>query len=307
METSPNPDRPTIRPSRIAGTLKALMRTRITTGLLVVLPVYITLLLISFVFSMMRDASLWVIEAYLRGPFGQSWLEHYMVTKPGNYDSWSGAQPDLIGQAQVPFSERIEFIEATLGHTLASDRFFELLPRTVEWGASIFAVLLTFSALYIVGLFAANIFGRRLIEWAERLVDRVPLVKTVYRSTKQILATFAGEQAQEFQRAALVPFPQERMRCVGFITSIFKDSITGEELASVFIPTTPNPTTGYLQILRRKDLVELDWSVEDAVRTIMSGGILRPDFLTIVPNKGQNEKNAAPPKLEGGAQDSKPV
>jgi uncharacterized membrane protein len=132
-------------------------------------------------------------------------------------------------------------------------------------------------------VFAANIVGRRTIDLFESFVDRVPLVKTVYRALKQILATFAGEQSQEFQRAALVPFPQEKMRSVGFITAIFKDSITGEELAAVFIPTTPNPTTGYLQILKRKELVELDWSVEDAVRTIMSGGILRPDFLTIVP------------------------
>jgi uncharacterized membrane protein len=119
------------------------------------------------------------------------------------------------------------------------------------------------------------------------------------------LSTFAGEQSQEFQRAALVPFPQEKMRCVGFITAIFHDSTTGEELASVFIPTTPNPTTGYLQILKRKDLVELDWSVEDAVRMIMSGGILRPDFVTMIP--GLQRRGSLPeirqPELKPPADD----
>jgi uncharacterized membrane protein len=89
------------------------------------------------------------------------------------------------------------------------------------------------------------------------------------------------------------------MRCVGFITATFKDSLTGEELATVFIPTTPNPTTGYLQILKRKELVELDWSVEDAVRTIMSGGILRPDFLTIARQKPREDSSReAQPELE---------
>jgi uncharacterized membrane protein len=72
------------------------------------------------------------------------------------------------------------------------------------------------------------------------------------------------------------------MRCIGFITAMFKDSVSGDELCTVFIPTTPNPTTGYLQVLKRSDLIELDWSVEEAVQTIMSGGILRPEFLTIV-------------------------
>ncbi len=75
------------------------------------------------------------------------------------------------------------------------------------------------------------------------------------------------------------------MRCVGFVTNIFRDSVTGEELCSVFISTTPNPTTGYLQILKRGDITELDWTVEEGVRAVMSAGILKPDFLTIVPNK----------------------
>jgi uncharacterized membrane protein len=110
-------------------------------------------------------------------------------------------------------------------------------------------------------------------------------VKTVYHAMKQILSSFAGDQTQNFQRVALIPFPQDRMRSIGFVTNVFRDSITGEELCCVFIATTPNPTTGYLQIVRRSEITELDWSVEDAIRTVMSGGILKPDFLTIVPNQ----------------------
>ncbi len=261
------------RKSRIAATIKALLRTRITAGLLVVLPIWITILLVKFVFSVMRDASLWLVEGILRGPLGKKLLDDWEVTDNASSGS----------EIKITVREALENLQELLGRVPTQEEFLGILPERVEWGIAILSVLLTIVILYAIGLFTKNIFGRRVIASYESLLDRVPLVKTVYRSSKQILSTFAGEQSQEFQRAALVPFPQEKMRCVGFITAIFNDSVTGEELATVFIPTTPNPTTGYLQILKREDLVELDWSVEDAVRTIMSGGILRPDFLTIVP------------------------
>lgn len=281
--------RPRRGKSRVAATLKALLRTRIMAGLLVVLPIYVTIWLLRVVFRLMRDSSLWVVEAYLRSSFGEGLLESWQVVKPAGYDNWSDVNLDFKGAdiKKIPVIEKLDFLEFRLGHPPEMQDFFDMLPETVQWATAIVAVLLTIIILYAIGLFAANLLGRRVINTFESALDKVPLVKTVYRSTKQILSTFAGEQSQEFQRAALVPFPQEKMRSVGFITAIFNDSVTGEELAAVFIPTTPNPTTGYLQILKRKELVELDWSVEDAVSTIMSGGILRPDFLTIVPGARQ--------------------
>ncbi|MFQ5806179.1 MAG: DUF502 domain-containing protein [Phycisphaerae bacterium] len=282
------------RKSRVAATFRALLRTRITAGLLVVLPIWVTILLIKFVFGAMRDSSLWVVEAYLRSPLGAGLLNQWQVAKPTGYNSWPDVDPDFLdpGIEKIPVTEKLDFLEFRLGHPPDMQDFFDMLPETVQWGTAIVSVFLTIIILYAVGLFAANLVGRRVINTFESALDKVPLVKIVYRSTKQILATFAGEQSKEFQRAALVPFPQEKMRAVGFITAIFHDSVTGEELAAVFIPTTPNPTTGYLQILKRRDLVELDWSVEDAVRTIMSGGILRPDFLTILP--GARQRDALP-------------
>ena len=265
MSTAPqtNAAPPRRSQSRIWATFKALIRTRVTTGLLVVLPIYITYLLVMFVFGLLRDASLWLIVAFL-----------------SNYGK--------------PFYAQLGIKPETLEGPV--ENVFHALPGYGKWIVSIIAVLLTIFVLYAVGLFAANIIGRRLIDLMENLLDRVPLVKTVYRSTKQILTTFSGDQAQNFQRVALIPFPQERMRCVGFITNVFHDSLTGEELASVFIPTTPNPTTGYLQILRRKDLIEVNWSVEDAVRVIMSGGILKPDFLTMRPGQYSVPAEFPPPE-----------
>lgn len=248
------------RGSRVGATLRALVRTRVTAGIITLLPIVITLWVIRLIFGWMRDASQWAVQAFLLSPAGQPYLEKLRF----NFVKWS-----RLSELGLPHQEQ----------------FFELMPWHVQWGIAIFSVLLTIFILYIVGLFAANIFGRRAIDMLEQLVDRVPLIKTVYRGLKQILSSFSGDQTKTYQRVALVPFPQDRMRCVAFITSTFQDSVTGEALCTVFIPTTPNPTTGYLQVVRRSEITELNWSVEDAIRTIMSGGILRPDFLTILPNK----------------------
>lgn len=249
------------RPSRVGATIKALLRTRITTGILTILPLLVTLWVVRLIFGWMRDASGWAVKAALLTPAGKPYLEqlHFDFTR------W----------------EKI----TQLGLIPTQEQFFEFMPWHVRWAIAIFSVLLTIFILYVIGLFSANIFGRRFIEWLEQLVDRVPLVKTVYRGLKQILSNFSGDQTQTYQRVALVPFPEASMRAVGFITNIFKDSVTGAELCTVFIATTPNPTTGYLQVLKRKDITELNWSVEEAIRCVMSAGILKPEFLTIVPNK----------------------
>ena len=257
MHAPPPDDKPsTRRPSRITATLKALVRTRVTAGLIVVLPIYVTFVVVKFLFGAMRDASQWVVLALLES----KWFHKY------------------VWQLELAEGEELD-LPTLLGQYPALD-----------WGIAIFSVLLTIFLLYAIGVFAANMVGRRVLDLLDRVVERVPLVKTVYRGLKQILTSFSGDATQNFQRVALIPFPQDRMRCVGFITNIFKDSLTGEELCSVFISTTPNPTTGYLQILKRSDITELDWTVEEAIRTIMSGGILKPDFLTILPNKELPEK-----------------
>ncbi len=258
--------------SRIWMAIQRLVRTRLTTGIITILPVLITVWVVQLIFIWMRDASRWVIKAVLLA---------------GTPTDDAEAPPML---AQLGFDwEKWQRLEA-LGLPHRQEQFFELMPWHVQWGIAFFSVAVTIFFLYTIGLFAANIFGRRAIESLEQLVDRVPLIKTVYRGLKQILASFTSDSTQSFRRAALVPFPQEKMRCVGFITNTFKDSHTGEELCSVFIATTPNPTTGYLQILKRNDLTELPWSVEESIRCVMSGGILKPDYLTIVPNKDLPEE-----------------
>lgn len=251
--------------SRVWATLKRLVRTRITAGIFTILPLLITFWVVKLIFLWMRDASRWVVKAFLVSdkqlrPAGDAWLDRLGY----DWEKWQMWQ------------------ERGLLH---QDQFYELMPWHVQWAIAILSVALTIFLLYLVGLLAANLFGRRVIEFVEQLLDRVPLIKTVYRGLKQVFSSFAGDQTQSFQRVALVPFPQEKMRCVAFVTNVFIDSVTNEELCAVFIPTTPNPTTGYLQIMKRAEITELNWTVEDGIRVIMSGGILKPGFLTMLSNK----------------------
>jgi uncharacterized membrane protein len=242
--------------SRLTATIKALVRTRVTAGLITILPIVITLWLLRVVFGWFRDASFWLVSALLFSSWGHRLLES------------TGVDVTAVTHGSNP---------TTLPAT-----GFDALPSGMRWGISIFSVLLTFFLLYVIGMFTANAIGRRLLDVIDLVLDRVPFVKTIYRTLKQVLGLFGGEEKQKFQRVALVPFPNELTRTVGFITNSFKDAITGEELCAVFIATTPNPTTGYVFIVRRADIVEVDWTVEEAFKMAISGGILAPGHVTML-------------------------
>lgn len=248
------------RPGGISGpilaTLRALFRTRISTGLLIVVPIWITVLVLKFLFGVMRDSSQWLVEEYLTSAVGEP--------------------------VRMLLGVNLEDLHHQLGRVPSPAELYAALPTAAQWAISIFSVLLTIIILYAIGLFAANVVGRRIIELYERVLDRVPLVKTVYRASKQILSTFTGEHAASFSRVALIPFLTPECRSIGFITNVFRDPQTGEELCTVFYATTPNPTTGFILIIKRKDLIELDWTIEDAVKAIMSGGIVLPPGLASV-------------------------
>ena len=239
--------------NRLLATLRALIRTRLTTGVVTILPLLVTFWVIRFVFEWMRDASGWALKGLLLSPGGRPYLEHLHF----NFERWN------------------RLIEMGLPH--AQEQFFEMMPWHVRWGIGAVAVLLTVLVLYAVGIFAANLIGRRVIDFIEQWVDRVPFVKTVYRGLKQVLDSFTGEATQKFQRVAMFPFLTPGVYSLGFVTNIFADPDTGEEYATVFYATTPIPTTGFVFMLRRNDIVELDWTFEETIKAIMSGGILIPD------------------------------
>lgn len=135
-------------------------------------------------------------------------------------------------------------------------------------------------AIFILGIFARTFLGRWFVGLGEAIVRRLPIVRTIYLSAKQMLEGVLAAGGHEYRNVVLVEFPQKGIYGIGFVTSPTRGEIKdrlGNDFVSVFYPTTPNPTSGFLMFVPRERLVFLDMGFEDAAKTIMSGGIAMPD------------------------------
>jgi uncharacterized membrane protein len=150
----------------------------------------------------------------------------------------------------------------------------------VTWAAnpvlrSAAAVLFTLLALWLVGLAASRVVGRRLIEAAEALLERIPIVQAVYGGTKRFI-TAMWRPPGRGQRVVLINFPSPHLKTVGFVTGTMREDGTGRELAAVYVPTAPNPTSGYIQIVPLDEVVYIDWTVEQVMSFVVTGGANTP-------------------------------
>ena len=142
-----------------------------------------------------------------------------------------------------------------------------------------FGVLLTLAILLIVGAFASNFAGRKLVSLGDSLVTRIPVVRSIYSSVKQVSDTLFSESGNAFRTAVLVQWPREGVWTVAFVTGAPSGEVAAylrDEFVSVYVPTTPNPTGGYFVMVRKSDCVELDMSVDAALRYIVSMGVVAP-------------------------------
>jgi uncharacterized membrane protein len=140
-------------------------------------------------------------------------------------------------------------------------------------------LVIAFLALTLVGALTAGLFGRLWITTTEHLLARMPIVRSVYSAIKQIFETIFRQQSQAFREVVLFQYPRPGIWTLGFITGVTKGEVqsrTGDELVNVFVPTTPNPTSGFLLFVPRKDVTVLGMSVEDGIKMVVSGGILTP-------------------------------
>lgn len=134
----------------------------------------------------------------------------------------------------------------------------------------------------IVGWLGKGLFGRSMIRWGEHLVDRMPVVRSVYNGVKQIAETVFSQRDTSFDKACLVEYPRQGIWAIAFISTNAKGEIheklsDGEPFATVFLPTTPNPTSGFLLFLPRRDVKILDMTVEDAAKLVISAGLVYPN------------------------------
>ena len=152
-------------------------------------------------------------------------------------------------------------------------------PAVDNWPAGARAALsfaILIGVIYLLGLIAANIVGRRALSVGESLVLRVPYVKVIYSVSKQVVAAFQGQQSKAFKSVVFIEFPRPGMRAVGFLTGEVRME-DGSLWNTVFVPTTPNPTTGFLQIVPVQAVVKTDYTVEEGIKMVMSLGALAPD------------------------------
>ena len=164
-------------------------------------------------------------------------------------------------------------------------------PLTLGWlGASWLqtglALLATLAVIISVGMMAHWVIGQRLLRWFETVVHRIPVANMIYGAVRKLI-DILQTQPQGVQRVVLIDFPNRDMKAVGFVTRVLREEHTGRELAAVYVPTTPNPTSGYLEVVPMENVTPTDWTVDQAMTFIISGGAISPET---IPFKRNNER-----------------
>jgi len=167
----------------------------------------------------------------------------------------------------------VSFIENFIGPALRNI-FFQVFEREVYVTGT--AVIIFVVITYLTGLFVSNYFGRTVFSRGERLVRRIPIVKSIYGSVKDMMEAFSSDKIKSFKEVVLIEFPFRGRYAMGLVTN--RMEIKGLQHCSVFVPTTPNPTSGYIILAREDELVFLDMATDDALKYIVSLGTSRSGF-----------------------------
>jgi uncharacterized membrane protein len=170
----------------------------------------------------------------------------------------------------------INFLDRQVGMVLP-DKYN---PATyLPFGAPGLGLVITASALILIGFLTANYVGRYVHRTGERVLARLPVVRSIYSATKQIFETVFSSQSNAFREAVLFEYPRKGLWTVGFITGKTQgeiQAVSEDKLVNVFVPTTPNPTSGFLLFVPKKDLIPLSMTVEEAIKMVISGGLVVP-------------------------------
>ncbi|MCF7750941.1 DUF502 domain-containing protein [Bacillus subtilis subsp. subtilis] len=196
------------------------------TGLLTLLPIWLTWVVVKFVFVLL-----------------------------------SGISSPVV----VPLSEQIA---ASFPHYLGWIK--------VEWMQNLIGLAATLLVILSVGVLSRRVIGQRLLRWFGAVIKRIPLASIIYDSAKKLLDMLQTEPGST-QRVVLIDFPHRDMKSVGLVTRVIREQGSDRELAAVYVPTTPNPTSGYLEIVPVELLTPTDWTVDQAMSFIISGGAVAPE------------------------------
>lgn len=170
----------------------------------------------------------------------------------------------------------VDLVDTSVEALLPVDKYPVLyLPFQIP-GSGLILSLIT---LIIIGWFAAGVFGRFFVRIGENIVARMPIVRSVYGALKQIFETVLAQQSNAFRQVVLLEYPRRGIFAIGFVTGVTQgevQNLTDDTVINIFLPTTPNPTSGFLLFVPKRDLVVLDMTVEEGIKMVISGGIVTP-------------------------------
>ncbi len=142
-----------------------------------------------------------------------------------------------------------------------------------------FGLIITVVFFIVVGWFTRNFLGRLMVRWSEYIVERVPVINKIYVAIKHVMETITSSHSDAFKEVVMFEYPKKDIWVIGFVTGVSKGEVqekTSDETINIFVPTTPNPTSGFLLFIPKKDLIYMDMSVEEGIKLVVSGGIITP-------------------------------
>ncbi len=188
----------------------------------------------------------------------------------------------IISKIGRPIKELLfEPIFKEIDPTFISQPIFDIILDTT-------ATILVIIAVTIIGFLSKFLLGKITINILEAFVARIPVAKQIYHTVKQIVDTFSKQKKAVFQEVVLIEFPRKGSYAIGFLTSSAKGEIqhkTGAEVLNIFVPTTPNPTSGFLVMFDKNEVISLDMTVSEAMKLIISGGAVSPEWAENSPKK----------------------
>ncbi len=138
-------------------------------------------------------------------------------------------------------------------------------------------IMITIILLYFIGLLVSNVVGKQIFKLLENIFNRIPILKTTYQVGKQLSDTFSLSEKQAFKKAVIVNHLQSGIHIIGFVTGFVLNQRTGEKLIKVFVPTVPNPTTGFVVLIKESEIIDPGWTVDEGIRLVISAGIIGPE------------------------------
>ena len=195
-----------------------------------------------------------------------------------------------------------------------TDRALHLIPPAyrpeILLGFNIpgLGLILTVAIVFLIGALVANVAGRKFLSVGERILEKIPLLRWFYFSSKQILEAIFVSGQDSFRRAILVEYPRKGIYSIGFVTGDaggnFKEHVPSSSF-TVFVPTTPNPTSGYLIVVPKEDAIPLEWSVDEAFRVIISAGVIMPGEVGVRVEEREGGRKVVLPDVEALAEKDK--